>query len=51
MGIMCFEGGHRTHHLSDTVEALAVELECLLEQHLVFDAPVVGVGREVWEID
>ena len=51
MGIVCFEGVHLTYHLSDPVEAFAVELECLLEQDLVFDAPVVGVGREVWEVD
>ena len=40
----------RTHHLPDSVEALAVERERLLEQYLVFNGPLVGKGCEVSEI-
>ena len=39
-----------THHLSYPVEALSVELEGLLEQHLVLDGPLVGEGREVRQV-
>lgn len=41
----------KTHHLSDAVKALAVELECLLEEDLILDGPLVGEGRKVGQIE
>lgn len=39
-----------TNHLPYPMEALAVKLERLLEQHLVLGRPLVGERREVGQI-
>lgn len=40
----------RTYHLSNSVEAFAVELECLFEQNLVLDGPLIRERCEVCQI-
>lgn len=39
-----------SHHLLDAVEALPVEAEGLLEQHLVLHGPLVRERREVGQV-
>lgn len=39
-----------THHLSDTMEALPVEIEGLLEHDFVLFCPLVGKWGEIWQI-
>lgn len=50
-GVQIEASKQKTHHLSDAVKALAVELECLLEQDLILDGPLVGEGRKVGQIE
>lgn len=38
------------YHLLDAVEALAMEAESLLEQHLVLHRPLIGERGEVREV-
>lgn len=39
-----------TYHLLDAVEALAMEAEGLLKQHLVLNRPLVWKRREVGQV-
>ena len=50
--IILDEGGDALvrQHLADPVEALAVELEGLLEQNLVLNTPLVREGGEVGQV-
>ena len=51
--VVIFHQGRYTlvrQHLPDSVEALAVELESLLEEHLVLHAPLVGKRGEVGQV-
>ena len=42
--------GSNSHHLSNSVEALAVEHEGLFEENLVLGGPLVWEGSEVCEV-